>query len=226
MPSRTNSGQKKGNNNFTEKILIVHSQPQVNQAMKVYNMQQKLVKLVCMGDSLTEAYGISEKDGWTEITRKELEIQVINSGISGETTAGMLARFQNTGIAHKPSHMIIMGGTNDIDFDLPINLVISNIKSMTRQARDVGIQYIIAIPPTFYPTGENILLTYQLQEKDFKNKLEKFASILLEFAIADEQPYLDFSQSLKVEDYLDDGIHPNEKGHAKMADQVIKLLRH
>ena len=93
------------------------------------------LKIVCIGDSLTEAYGIPGTFGWTYLLSKQLPVQVINSGISGDTTAGMLARFQFMVIAHKPNFDIIMGGTNDLSLDVPDSLILSNIHSMACLAK-------------------------------------------------------------------------------------------
>ena len=54
--------------------------------------------IVCLGDSLTEAYIINNKDCWVELLQAKLPQNFINSGISGDTTAGMLSRFTSMGI--------------------------------------------------------------------------------------------------------------------------------
>ena len=70
-----------------------------------------------MGDSLTEGYGIPQHTRWSNLLANETGLPIINSGISGDTTAGMLARFKPMVLDHQPSHVIIMGGTNDIYMD-------------------------------------------------------------------------------------------------------------
>ena len=85
------------------------------------------MKLVCLGDSLTEGYEIDNNKSWTELLQKELNVEVINAGISGDTTSGMLARCEKLLLEHQPSHLIIFGGTNDLWFGLKDEFILSNI---------------------------------------------------------------------------------------------------
>lgn len=68
------------------------------------------MKIVCIGDSLTEGYQMDLSKRWTDVLQEKLDIEIINSGICGDTTGGMLARFKEMVIDHKPTHVIIMGG--------------------------------------------------------------------------------------------------------------------
>ncbi len=108
-------------------------------------------KIVCIGDSLTAGYGLEPNENWPFLLAKELKIEVINSGISGDTTSGMLARFKAMVIDHKPTHTIIMGGTNDLSLNLTDEQILSNILAMTRYARHHNIETIIGIPTPFFP---------------------------------------------------------------------------
>lgn len=76
------------------------------------------ISIACMGDSLTEGYLISEKSCWPSLLDKETGLKIINCGICGDTTGGMLARFYEMVIVPKPNYVIIMGGTNDIWYNL------------------------------------------------------------------------------------------------------------
>ncbi|MBN2899757.1 MAG: hypothetical protein JXO44_13390, partial [Clostridia bacterium] len=98
------------------------------------------MKLVCLGDSLTEGYQMDLTKRWTNELHKSMGIEVINSGICGDTTNGMLARFKAMVIDHEPTHVVIMGGTNDMILDVPLVTIKSNIKAMTRYARYHGIE--------------------------------------------------------------------------------------
>jgi len=69
-----------------------------------------ITKLVCLGDSLTEGYGIETRHRWSDLLKKEFPFEIINRGISGDTTAGMLARFQFDVIAHQPTQEPMTSG--------------------------------------------------------------------------------------------------------------------
>ena len=170
-----------------------------------------------MGDSLTQGYELTIEESWPHILFEKLHIQVINSGISGDTTGGMLARFQPHVIKHNPSHVIIMGGTNDLWINVPECVILSNILAMTRQAKYKGIIPIVAIPPGCIGADD-------LPEENLFSNLEQLGSLvrsyqqsLRKFVLEDERYYIDFSDCLKKEDYMEDGIHPNKKGHHIMA---------
>ncbi|MHA1719447.1 MAG: GDSL-type esterase/lipase family protein, partial [Promethearchaeota archaeon] len=84
-------------------------------------------KLVCLGDSLTEGYDIDLNQRWSDLLKENFNFEIINSGISGDTTSGMLARFHQMVVIHKPSHVIIMGGTNDLSMNLGDEAILCNI---------------------------------------------------------------------------------------------------
>ena len=83
------------------------------------------IKIACIGDSITFGYEIEETQKWTTLLSEELNVEVVNCGINGDTTAGMLSRFDAILDLHKPTHVIITGGTNDLWFGLKDELIIN-----------------------------------------------------------------------------------------------------
>ena len=78
--------------------------------------------LYCLGDSLTYGLGVRTSQKWTALAATET-LQIINLGVSGDTTGGMLARLQTllqTPVYQLPPQerplVLVMGGTNDIFF--------------------------------------------------------------------------------------------------------------
>ena len=179
-------------------------------------------KIVCMGDSLTEGYGIHPNSSWPSLLGQHYE--VINSGISGDTTAGMLSRFHPMVIDHQPTQVIIMGGTNDCSFNLPVDVVISNVMAMTKLARHHGIISIIGLPTRCFfdhPPEFNDLF---LSLSSFVERLDIFREKLQKMATFKDLMVIDFSEGLKAEHFLPDGVHPNEVGHRMMYENVRKKL--
>ena len=181
-------------------------------------------KIVCMGDSLTEGYGIKLDSDWPALLEKTMDHKFINNGISGDTTSGMLARFQQMVIAHKPDYVIIMGGVNDISFDIQENHIISNIHAMTRLARHHNIQSIIGIPPPFFPPYPNVDDALFINLPVLNNRLIEYHQTLQRFIVTDEQPSIDFTLKMHASLYLQDGLHPNEKGHEVMSENAKEQL--
>lgn len=177
------------------------------------------MKLVCLGDSLTEGYEIDLSKRWTDVLASTSGIEVINSGICGDTTAGMLARFKAMVIDHEPSHVFIMGGTNDVMCGVSNENIKSNLLAMTRYARHHGIQAIIGIPTPYYVE----LLPEEEQtsnEVALEQSIEMMRDELRLFFMEDGLPIIEFGENLILSDYLLDGCHPNEEGQRKMMEAV------
>lgn len=181
-------------------------------------------KLVCFGDSLTEGYGLKEVECWVSKLNNEMDIEIINSGISGDTTLGMLARFESMVINHKPSHVIILGGTNDLMFSSTDEQILSNIVAMTRRARHEGIDSIVGLPPRVFPSHIVEESSFYLSIATLRNRLDVFRDKLKQFCEEDEMLYIDFGEGLKEEDYQDDDLHPNASGNKKMLESVREVL--
>ena len=180
--------------------------------------------LACMGDSLTEGYDIIPSKRWTDILASNLGIKVINSGISGDTTTGMLSRFGSMVIDQAPTHCIIMGGTNDVAHGIPTELIVSNIRAMTRRARYHGIQSIIGLPSPILVDEQHLGSMYAPM-LEFADQMDAFTGRLRQFAEEDGQPLIDFGQGMVKEHFIPDGVHPNEEGHAQMAQNAGSVIR-
>jgi len=181
-------------------------------------------KLVCMGDSLTEAYLVDDSVGWCSLLSKELGIEVINSGISGDTTGGMLARFQTMVLDHKPSHVIIMGGTNDLSFNLSNQLIFSNIYAMTRLAKYNGIEPIIGIPVPVYFNGNDDTDGFYLGLKSLSERMVILQNEMRQMVIEDNFLMIDFAAGMTENLFLEDKVHPNEAGHKQMMENALKIF--
>lgn len=177
------------------------------------------MRLICLGDSLTEGYDISESFRWTNLLMDDLNIEIINAGISGDTTAGMLARCERLLIDHEPSHLIVLGGINDLWFGLKDEYILSNLHAITRQTRYYNVQFIIGIPtPAF-----NLIELNSIQE-NYSECVRSFRTTLINYCKSEEVPYIDFSQNITSDHMLADGIHPNKKGHEHMKNTILDFM--
>ncbi|MGD8961070.1 MAG: GDSL-type esterase/lipase family protein [Desulfobacterales bacterium] len=70
--------------------------------------------LICHGDSLIEASDLDGPSTWPSRVARRLKINVINSGIGGDTTGGLLGRFYPEVVQQDADAVLIMGGTNDL----------------------------------------------------------------------------------------------------------------
>lgn len=182
------------------------------------------MKLACLGDSLTAGFGVPQGTEWCSLLALELGIEIINRGISGDTTAGMLARLDTDVIVHKPSHLIIMGGTNDLSFDLTDGQIISNILAMTRRAKQSEIVAIIGIPTPFHHEMNPFIDDLFLNGQAFSQRIEGFQQKLKAFAKEDGLPIIDFAEGMVASLFLEDGVHPNAEGHRRMMENAKIFL--
>ena len=177
-----------------------------------------------MGDSLTQGYNLTIEQSWPNLLSKKLNLKVRNSGLSGDTTGGMLARFYPQVINHKPSHVIIMGGTNDLWINIPMQVILGNILAMTRQAKNNGIIPIVGIPPPCIGRDNlpNDALFSNLEQ--LGSQVKQFQLNLSKFVQEDERLFIDFSDCLDSEHFMDDGIHPTIEGHVIMAKKAKSAI--
>lgn len=186
------------------------------------------MKLVCIGDSLTTGFKLNNQEVWPALVgKKHNNIEVLNMGVNGDTTAGVLARFYRDVVDQKATHVIIMAGTNDLIWGVPLSQVRSNIAAAVMHAYKNRIFPYIGIPipvetgmaKKYWPfvkgldrVNEEILL-YREWIKEFS---QDFQCIFIDFY----ECFIDFaSNTIKSFLYLD-GLHPNVEGQKIMADKV------
>jgi lysophospholipase L1-like esterase len=184
-------------------------------------------RILCHGDSLTEGTDIETAYRWPSLLQNALGTEVINTGIGGDTTAGLLGRFSTDVITRKPDVVILMGGTNDFWWDLPTNTVLSNLFSMAYQAQYHGIAPLFGLP---MPCDKNRAAEqpYSPPEGGYEQLLTKVKSLgqkLKTVAGESDIPVLDFHHlfiddggQIRSDLFLDDGMHANQQGHRMMAE--------
>ena len=110
------------------------------------------MKIMCMGDSITYGNGLLDlSDRWTDIVADRTGHTLVNLGIGGDATGGMLARCQTQVFAKDPDVLHLLGGTNDICFTYDYHQAFCNIVSMIRHAQTFGVPIVIGIPIPFVP---------------------------------------------------------------------------
>lgn len=194
--------------------------------MKVVS-KEKIVKIICFGDSLTFGYQVSQQEKWHVIAANKTGIQLVNRGVNGDTTEGMRGRFQQQVLNAKPEGVILMGGYNDIFFNRSWEPAAQNISTMVDQSIASGLQVFVAIPPpihlpvAFKEGGEMV---------DFEKAavmIEDYCQWLRDFSVSARIPTLDFSAAIDWtnNDLYLDGIHQSPAGHQLMAERLIAFLQ-
>jgi len=175
--------------------------------------------ILVLGDSLSAAYGIRMEEGWVALLQKKLASQgygyrVVNASISGETTAGGLARLPRALDLHRPRIVILELGGNDGLRGLPLRQMRTNLESMVKQSQATGAKVLLAgmrVPPNYGPTyTEGFYDSFSDIAKRYRVPLVPF-----------------FLRSVALEEGLmqADGIHPNAKGQPALLDTLWPTLR-
>ncbi len=113
--------------------------------------------ILVVGDSISAAFGLEIEQGWVHLLRERLEERgyddpVINASVSGDTTAGGLARLPRLLEEHDPDLVIIELGGNDGLRGLPPANMQQNLSSMIERSREAEADVIVLgmmIPPNY-----------------------------------------------------------------------------
>jgi hexosaminidase len=177
-------------------------------------------EVVFMGNSITESWAYYHPEFFAEHN-------YLGRGISGQTSAHMLVRFQSDVIDLHPRVVVIMAGTNDVahnDFWADPEQVVHNVVSMCTLAKANGIVPIVSsIPPC----------NSFAWRKEIQNAGQTIADInaaLKAYAKANDIVYVDYHSAL-VDDNLgfskslsNDGCHPNPDTYFQMEEMVVAAI--
>ena len=113
--------------------------------------------ILVVGDSLSAEYGLVRGTGWValleqRLAREKIAATVVNASISGDTTAGGLARLPALLRERKPSLVVLELGANDALRGLPLEATRANLVEMTRLAKGAGAKVVLAgmqLPPNY-----------------------------------------------------------------------------
>ncbi len=174
------------------------------------------IKIIAVGDSLTAGFDLPLVDSYPKILEKKLsesgeKVEVVNAGISGETTAGLLERAEFI-VEQKPDLLLITTGGNDAFRNLPIKSTKENIKAalqiFKRNVKADNI-YLLQIETT-----ANLGISYREEFNDMYKDIASSEEVnLLPFVV--REVFLDPNKMLS------DGIHPNQAGYEYIVNEFI-----
>jgi len=201
-------------------------------------------KILVFGDSITWGAFDSEGGGWVERLKVSMwtkgDIQVYNLGISGEKTSNLLERFESeeTKARSKENEetiIIFAIGINDSYFVHSKNSLMvppeqfkENIQKLTDLAQKFSSK-IIFIGLTRVDESKTTPIPWDT-DKSYKNENIKKYNEIIKSACKDKNIYfVEIFDKWLQSDYknlLEDGLHPNSKGHQKIFEIVKDFLIH
>lgn len=123
----------------------------------VFSMMACSGSVVVFGDSISAGFGIEVHQGWVallqkKLDRKKIPYTIYNESISGETTAGGLARIDQILKRYKPGLVLLELGANDGLRGYPPFVMKKNLASMIDKIKQAGGEVLLLgmkIPPNY-----------------------------------------------------------------------------
>ncbi|MFC0712028.1 arylesterase [Azorhizophilus paspali] len=174
--------------------------------------------VLVVGDSISAALGVETSQGWVallerRLTERGLEHRVVNASISGDTSAGGLARLPGLLAAHRPELVIIELGGNDGLRGQPPQQLQQNLASMIDRSRSVGARVLllgVQLPPN-YGSRYN-----QAFSRVYASLAEEKQVPLVPFFLEGVGGVPGMMQA--------DGIHPTARAQPKLLDNLWPTL--
>jgi acyl-CoA thioesterase-1 len=175
-------------------------------------------RLVILGDSLTEGLGVAKEQAYPALLEQKIRASgkdwtVVNAGISGSTTAGAASRLTWL-LKSKIDLLIIELGANDGLRGLKIENTRKNLAEAIELSKKNKLQVVLAamlLPPNY---GKDYTGKF---ENLYKELAQKYKIRLIPFLLDKVGGEAQFNQT--------DGIHPNEKGHRIVAENVYDAIK-
>lgn len=175
-------------------------------------------KLVILGDSLTEGYGVAQTAAFPALLQKKVDAdklnwKIISSGSSGSTSASGLQRIKWIA-KEKPDAVLLLLGSNDGLRGLKVEETEKNLNDTIDWAKKNNITIALGqlqVPPNY--------------GKDYE---KKFSAVYPKVASKNKiqlAPFLLDKVAGQKDLNLADGIHPNEKGHQIVADNLYPFIK-
>jgi lysophospholipase L1-like esterase len=176
--------------------------------------------VVAFGDSIVEGY--NQPEGWPEMLQRDLGarfggVQMINSGVSGNTAANGLARVEKDVLEHNPDLVLISFGLNDMKNGEKVADFTANMNALVNAIQGEGTRPVL-MTTTRLQQGASIL--GRVNPAPFNEAIRQIAEDR-------EITLIDVHEKFKgynTPEYLMDVAHPNREGYRRLADIIREGL--
>lgn len=197
--------------------------------------------IICFGDSLTAGFQSPTRDNpmgketpYGQFMQEFLESSAIvrTSGVCGELTGDMVLRIRRDVVSHKPAYVPILGGTNDLGWNVSPEEILANLANMYQQVLDCGGCPIPVTVPSIRVEGYEGSREGQEWVSGHLVKRNRLNTLILDHAISADLAAVDlFAATVDSSDgqlahgYSNDGLHLSTAGYRLFAEQVAKVLK-
>lgn len=186
----------------------------------LFSFKAEKTTILFFGDSLTAGYGLSKEQAFPNLIEQELkeaghDVDVINAGLSGETSAGGLNRID--WILKQPIDIFVLElGANDGLRGIPVEATTKNLQAIIDKVKEK------------YPDTKIIIAGMMVPPNLGQDYSRKFRSMFEHLADKNDAMLIPFLlDGVAGDDSLNlpDGIHPNVEGHKIVADNVLTAIK-
>lgn len=197
--------------------------------------------VICFGDSLTAGFQSPTRDNpsgretpYGEFLQSSLGemAQIRISGVCGELTGEMVARFRRDVLDYQPGYVAILGGTNDLGWNASPQEIMRNLVKMYEQTRALGGVPIPVTVPSIRVEDSAGSVEGQAWVADHLNRRIRLNQLIREYTTANGMVCADlFTATADPSDkqlaaiYSNDGIHLTTAGYRLFAEQVAQVLK-
>ena len=179
---------------------------------------KSLPKIVAFGDSLTAGLGLKASESYPSLLQERLErdgyrYEVINAGVSGDTSAGGVRRI-DWALEGDVRFLILELGANDVLRGQPVSEMKQNLGQIIERAKGRGVEVLLA--GMYAPTNSGAQYQREIQEA-FQALAREHQVTLIPFFLDRVAGVESLNQA--------DGIHPNAEGTRIVAETVYQSLR-
>lgn len=186
-------------------VLVVWLWPK-NKSTIVLNPN---LKIIAFGDSLVQGVGASEGKDFVSGLSKKSGVEIVNAGVSGNTTADGLVRLQKDVLEKKPDAVILLLGGNDALRQIPTKQTFTNLEQIINQIKSSGSKVLLL----------GVRGGVAFLGKDYAPEFEKLAKKTNVILVPDVLDGIFGHKEL-----MSDSIHPNNSGYEKITNKVWPYL--
>ena len=176
-------------------------------------------RILIVGDSISAGFGLDHGQEWAALLQKKLQeeqlnYQVVNASISGDTTAGGLARIEKLLVENKPQWVLIELGANDGLRGLSPKEMKKNLAQSILLSQKMGAKVLlleVKIPPNY---GKRYLDEFSAVHSQLSTELDvPFVPSIME------------DVALHKELMQKDLLHPNALAQPLLLNKIWQTLK-
>jgi len=197
------------------------------------------MSIVCFGDSLTAGYQSPTCDvpymletpyGAFLQERLGAQATVMTSGVCGEVTSDMVARFRHDVLPRTPDYVVILGGANDLGCHVAPPDIFSHLLHMYEQALAAGIRPVAVTVPSIRmevnPADRYWLDDFVMQRQHLNRLIRDYCTRHAIACVDLFEATVEPNTLLLAGPYSNDGLHLTTEGYRKMADLLYEEVFH